>query len=150
MTYRSPIGVLEVGFCGAALASLRLCGDCPPGATAGCSPAEDGVRRWLDCYFSGRDPGFVPPLALRGTAFQRRVWRELLAIPYGHTTTYGELAHRVGCRSARAVGQAVGRNPVAIVVPCHRVVAADGLGGYAYGCDVKRALLAMERCGDGE
>lgn len=103
------------------------------------------LQDWLDIYFSGAVPDFVPPLHLVGTEFQTRVWQMLLAIPYGTTTTYGELARRLGPRmSAQAVGQAVGHNPVALVVPCHRVVAAHGLGGYAYGTEVKRRLLQHE------
>ena len=105
----------------------------------------DLACRWLDCYFSGHCPDFLPPLALQGTPFQRRVWRALMDIPYGATTTYGALARSVGCRSAQAVGQAVGRNPVAIIVPCHRVVGSDGtLTGYAYGLERKEYLLKLE------
>ena len=103
------------------------------------------VCRWLDCYFSGHCPDFLPPLALQGSPFQRRVWQALMDIPYGATVTYGALALRVGCRSAQAVGQAVGRNPVAIIVPCHRVVGGDGsLTGYAYGLERKEYLLRLE------
>jgi methylated-DNA-[protein]-cysteine S-methyltransferase len=103
------------------------------------------VCRWLDCYFSGHCPDFLPPLALQGTPFQCRVWQALMDIPYGATITYGALALRVGCRSAQAVGQAVGRNPVAIIVPCHRVVGGDGsLTGYAYGLERKEYLLRLE------
>jgi len=87
------------------------------------------------------------PLALAGTPFQRRVWEALAAIPYGHTVTYGTIATRIHAATAvRAVGAAIGRNPISIVVPCHRVVGADGsLTGYAGGVDRKRALLALER-----
>ena len=103
------------------------------------------VCRWLDLYFSGRKPDFLPPIKLIGTPFQRRVWQALMDIPYGTTTTYGALARRVGCRSAQAVGQAVGHNPVAIIVPCHRVIGSDGsLTGYAYGMERKEYLLRLE------
>ena len=103
------------------------------------------VCRWLDLYFSGRKPDFLPPIKLIGTPFQRHVWQALMDIPYGTTTTYGALARRVGCRSAQAVGQAVGHNPVAIIVPCHRVVGSDGtLTGYAYGLERKEYLLRLE------
>lgn len=106
----------------------------------------DEVRRWLDIYFSGREPDFMPPLLLRGTSFQQRVWEALLTIPYGQTVTYGELAHQLGCRSAQAVGGAVGRNPISIIVPCHRIVGTNGsLTGYAGGLDRKRALLQLEQ-----
>ena len=109
-------------------------------------PIFDEARRWLDIYFSGREPDFMPPLLLRGTSFQQRVWEALLTIPYGQTVTYGELAHQLGCRSAQAVGGAVGRNPIAIIVPCHRIVGTNGsLTGYAGGLDRKRALLQLEQ-----
>ena len=110
----------------------------------------DEARRWLDAYFTGADPGAVPPLDLAGTNFQRLVWSALLEVPYGTTSTYRGLARRVGERrgtptSARAVGGAVGRNPVLVIVPCHRIVGADGsLTGYAAGLDRKRRLLALE------
>ena len=88
----------------------------------------------------------MPPLSLKGTPFQQRLWEALLTIPYGHTVTYGELARRLGCRSAQAVGGAVGRNPISIIVPCHRVVGTNGnLTGYAAGLDRKRTLLELEQ-----
>ena len=108
------------------------------------------ARAWLDAYFAGDNPGRLPSLHLMGTQFQQRVWQLLLEIPYGQTTTYGalarELEHRFGSRaSARAVGGAVGRNPISIIVPCHRVLGADGaITGYAGGVDRKRALLKLE------
>ena len=96
-------------------------------------PALDAARRWLDVYFSGREPGFCVPLHLTGTVFQQSVWEILCAIPYGQTITYGEIAKRLaaqrGCAriSAQAVGGAVGRNPVSIIVPCHRVIGAGAV-----------------------
>lgn len=108
-------------------------------------PVLKDAARWLDICFSGRDPGFTPPLSLKGTPFRMGVWQELTRIPYGQTVTYGELAARVKCTSARAVGNAVGHNPVSLIVPCHRVIGADGkLTGYAGGTDRKKALLTME------
>jgi methylated-DNA-[protein]-cysteine S-methyltransferase len=105
------------------------------------------VREQLDAYFAGRRIGFDLELAERGTPFQRDVWRALAAIPHGETTTYAELARRIGRpKAVRAVGAANGANPWAIVVPCHRVIGADGsLTGYAGGLERKRALLALER-----
>ena len=106
----------------------------------------DDARRQLDAYFAGKRRSFSLVLAPHGTAFQQRVWRALLSIPYGHTITYAELARRVATpRAARAVGAANRANPIAIVIPCHRVVAANGIGGYAGGVEVKRKLLALER-----
>ena len=114
-------------------------------------PLFDEVRRWLDQYFSGREPDFMPPLHLIGTAFEREVWALLRAIPYGETTTYGAIAAQLARKralahmSAQAVGGAVGRNPISVIVPCHRVLGADGsLTGYAGGIERKRRLLALE------
>jgi methylated-DNA-[protein]-cysteine S-methyltransferase len=99
-------------------------------------------------YFAGDRRLFDVPLRLEGTPFQQRVWRELVRIPFGRTITYAELARRVGNPSAsRAVGNANGRNPISIIVPCHRVIGADGrLTGYAGGVDIKRRLLEWEQC----
>ncbi len=105
----------------------------------------DVVRRQLDEYFTARRQRFDIALAPHGTAFQRRVWQALCDIPFGQTITYAELARRVGKPgAARAVGQANGANPIAIIIPCHRVVAAGGIGGYAGGLEIKRKLLALE------
>jgi len=100
----------------------------------------------LDAYFSGRDVPFVVPLAPVGTPFQREVWTALREIPFGATASYAEIARRIGRpRAVRAVGAANARNPIAIFVPCHRVIGADGsLTGYAGGLERKRALLALE------
>ena len=109
------------------------------------SPCED-VRRQLSEYFEGQRTSFDLRLAPDGTAFQRRVWEELAQIPFGQRTTYGELARRIGRPAAfRAVGAANGANPIAIVIPCHRVVGSDGsLTGYGGGLPLKEWLLAHE------
>lgn len=101
----------------------------------------------LSAYFAGELTEFDLPLAPRGTTFQLRVWNALLEIPYGQTASYGELATAIGRPGAsRAVGAANGRNPIAVIVPCHRVIGADGsLTGYAGGVERKRALLELER-----
>jgi methylated-DNA-[protein]-cysteine S-methyltransferase len=105
------------------------------------------AARQLDTYAAGERTSFDIALAPRGTPWQRAVWQALLAIPYGETRSYGALAARLGRPgSARAVGAAVGRNPLTILIPCHRVVGADGsLTGFAGGLERKRALLAIER-----
>ena len=115
-------------------------------------PIFEEAKRWLDIYFSGREPDFMPPLHLTGTPFQEAVWEILLTIPYGATTTYGDMAKQLAAKrglphmSAQAVGGAVGRNPLAIIVPCHRCVGSKGqLTGYAGGLDKKKALLALEK-----
>jgi O-6-methylguanine DNA methyltransferase len=110
------------------------------------APNRDAIHQVLE-YLEGKRTDFDLPLDLRGTAFQQSVWRALLEIPYGETRTYRELAARVGRpKAVRAVGSANGANPVALVVPCHRVIATGGrLGGYGGGLEAKARLLAMER-----
>jgi O-6-methylguanine DNA methyltransferase len=110
-------------------------------------PLLDKARSELDEYFCGQRREFTLDLDLRGSDFQVRVWRALLDIPYGQTRSYAELSRAIGRDGAfRAVGSANGANPIAIIVPCHRVIAADGtLGGYAGGLDLKRRLLALEK-----
>ncbi len=114
-------------------------------------PVFEETLHWLDVYFSGRSPGFLPALNPRGTAFQKAVWGVLASIPYGSTTTYGQIARQLKEKIkrpgilARAVGSAVSRNPVSLLIPCHRVIGADGrLHGYAGGTDKKLWLLKME------
>ena len=115
-------------------------------------PLFEMAKGWLDIYFSGRKPDFTVPLHFFGTAFQREVWEILCTIPYGQTATYGEIAKQIAIKrglshmSAQAVGGAVGRNGISILVPCHRVVGTDGsLTGYAGGIAKKAALLALEK-----
>ena len=108
-------------------------------------PVLKDTATQLEEYFAGERTGFDVPMELDGTAFQKEVWRELTRIPYGETISYGELARRVGRpKGPRAVGQANGRNPIPIIVPCHRVLASNGIGGYGGGLTIKRALLAVE------
>lgn len=109
------------------------------------TPVLTETARWLDVYFSGKDPGFLPPLHPQGSPFRQTVWDILLTIPRGQTMTYGEIARRLGVRSAQAVGGAVGHNPISILIPCHRVVGSDGsLTGYAGGVERKARLLQLE------
>ena len=111
----------------------------------------DKTEHWLNLYFSGQEPSFTPLLHLRGTSFQRMVWRILLSIPWGKTMTYSEIAAQMAQRmgvssmSPQAVGNAVGYNPISLIIPCHRVIGADGsLTGYAGGIERKRFLLQSE------
>ncbi|MEO6741408.1 MAG: methylated-DNA--[protein]-cysteine S-methyltransferase, partial [Chthoniobacteraceae bacterium] len=106
------------------------------------------ARRQLEEYFAGTRQEFSIPLDAAGTEFQQSVWQTLRGIPYGATVSYGELARRIGNpRAVRAVGLANGRNPISIIVPCHRVIGADGsLTGYGGGLERKRFLLALEKC----
>ena len=150
--YDSPLGGITLASDGEALTGLWFDGQKYFADTLDTEHAEkrlpvfDEAVRWLDLYFGGEVPDFTPRLNPRGSAFRRRVWDALLAIPYGHTTTYGEIAKKLGCKSAQAVGGAVGRNPVSLLIPCHRVLGADGsLTGYAGGVDKKRSLLELEQ-----
>ena len=151
----SPLGPLTLIASGGALTGLYMNGRTPASAdAAGAAEDEDQdaavldeAVRQLSEYFGGQRQAFDLPLALEGTAFQRRVWDALLGIGYGQTVSYGELADEIGQpTAARAVGLANGRNPVSIIVPCHRVVGADGsLTGYGGGLDNKQRLLELER-----
>lgn len=113
-------------------------------------PVFDAAIKWLDIYFSGKCPDFPPPISVSGSPFQKAVWQELLSIPYGKLTTYGKIAEAVAAKSgksasAQAVGGAVGRNPISVIIPCHRVIGASGsLTGYAGGVDKKLSLLKLE------
>jgi methylated-DNA-[protein]-cysteine S-methyltransferase len=108
-------------------------------------PVLKDTATQLEEYFAGERTEFDVAMELDGTAFQREVWAELSRIPYGETISYGELARRVGRpKGPRAVGQANGKNPIPIIVPCHRVLASNGIGGYGGGLPMKRTLLAVE------
>ena len=129
--YSSPLGDIVLTSDGLALTGLRFA-ESTNGEPAQDIPPLADACRWLDLYFSGAKPDFTPLLAPQGTPFQQSVWREILAIPYGHTVSYGYIAQRLRCRSAQSVGGAVGRNPIALIIPCHRVIGSDGqLTGYA-------------------
>ncbi|GHU75297.1 methylated-DNA--protein-cysteine methyltransferase [Spirochaetia bacterium] len=151
---KSPVGLLTVASDGKNISGLWIEGQKYFARTLEketCEktlPVFDDLRKWLDVYFSGKSPGFMPPLAPRGTPFQQSVWKNLCTIPYGKTVSYGDIAARLTVRektSARAVGGAVGHNPISILVPCHRVIGKNGsLTGYAGGVDVKKKLLQLE------
>lgn len=156
-TYTSPLGAMTMGSDGTALTGLWFDGQrhfgstLKEGAERRALPVFDETVRWLEAYFAGEVPAAPPPLHLCGTAFQQAVWALLCTIPYGETTTYGALAQRVAAAlgvtsvSAQAVGGAVGRNPVSLIVPCHRVLSiGGGLTGYAAGLKRKAALLTLE------
>ena len=152
MRYTSPLGELLLASDGAALIGVWFCDQAHFAANLDEHTEEsDAVltetAQWLDRYFSGEEPGALPRLAPRGTDFQKDVWQKLLEIPRGETTTYGAIAETLQS-SARAVGGAVGRNPISILIPCHRVMGArGGLTGYAGGIERKQALLQLEYAG---
>ena len=139
----TPIGRLWLATTDGGLGSIAFHG--PAGATSDDALLREAEEQ-LSAYFAGELTRFELPLAPRGTEFQRRVWDAVAAVPYGTTTTYSRLAASISRpRATRAVGAANGRNPLPIVVPCHRVIGASGaLTGYGGGLDVKRALLALE------
>lgn len=144
-TYDSPVGLLYMVDDGGKLISVSL-GLPPQGAMAKMTDVLQETIKQLTEYFAGERCSFSLPLELRGTPFQVSVWKALLDIPYGQTQSYGQLAASIGSpRSARAVGGANHRNPLLIVVPCHRVIGSNGsLTGFAGGIDVKIALLRLE------
>ena len=156
--YNSPLGNITLASNDNALIGLWFDGQKNFGSTLGDDyeekplPVFDRTAAWLDIYFDGRIPDFTPDIALNGTDFRREVWDILMTIPYGQTMTYGEIAGKIAHKrgvpsiSAQAVGGAVGRNPISIIVPCHRVIGASGsLTGYARGIERKAALLKIER-----
>lgn len=149
--YDSPLGPLTIAAENNALTALVIAGQkyedrhLSGEGRKRQTPVLAKARDWLDRYFAGKRPDPAQlPLSPKGTAFQQRVWWELLTIPYGRTESYGSLAARLGS-SARAVGSAVGRNPISVIIPCHRIVGADGsLCGYAGGLENKKKLLKLE------
>lgn len=147
----TALGVLTLVSDGAGLAGLYFenhkVGGPPADALAGADKIIDATRRQLDEYLAGKRRIFDLPLAPKGAAFQMRVWEALKTIEFGAHTSYGALAAELGIpKAARATGTAIGRNPVSIIIPCHRVIGASGaLTGYVGGMERKKALLAFER-----
>ena len=157
MHYRSPLGEILLAADKGGLTGLWFDGqncfarDLPAERVEQNTPTLSEVKRWLDIYFTGKEPDFMPPLHPIGSAFRRSVWDILLRIPYGQTTTSGEIAQQLAEKqgrpriAAQAVGGAVGHNKISIIIPCHRVVGTNGsLTGYAGGIDKKVKLLEWE------
>ena len=156
--YSSPLGGIllaadEIGLTGSWFDGEKYFADNLPAEHAERqTPILAEAARWLDIYFTGKEPGFTPPLHPIGSPFRRAVWEILLQIPYGQTTTYGEIARQLAEKqglekmSAQAVGGAVGHNEISVIIPCHRVVGTSGsLTGYAGGIGKKVKLLELER-----
>lgn len=156
--YNSPIGSITLASRNDALIGLWFDGQKYFGSTLAGQYEEKELPvfietvQWLDTYFNGKVPDLIPPLLLETTPFRKAVWEILLSIPYGQTITYGEIAGKIAKQeglpsmSAQAVGGAVGHNPISIIIPCHRVIGADGsLTGYAGGIDKKIKLLTLEK-----
>lgn len=155
--YNSPLGGIllsadEIGLTGLWFENAKYFADnLPENYTEQETPVLTETKRWLDIYFTGIKPDFMPPLHPVGSEFRRSVWEILLQIPYGQTTTYGEVARQLAKEqgvtkmSAQAIGGAVGHNKISIIIPCHRVVGTNGsLTGYAGGIDKKVKLLELE------
>lgn len=158
--YTSPLGEITLASDGEALTGLWFDGQKYFGASLEGKniekklPVIEQTIQWLDIYFSGKEPDFLPQLFMKTTLFRKAVWEVMLTIPFGQTMTYGEIAKRIvqqkgiSKMSAQAVGGAVGHNAISLIIPCHRVVGANGsLTGYAGGIDRKVQLLAMEKGG---
>jgi methylated-DNA-[protein]-cysteine S-methyltransferase len=149
-TIESPIGLLTLAGRDSALTNLRMVDQTYEPSRVGWMLDHDAFAdavEQLEAYFAGELTDFDIEMDMRGTEFQQRVWKALLTIPYGETRSYGEIAEQVGAPgAARAVGLANGHNPIAIIVPCHRVVGASGsLTGYGGGLDRKKTLLDLEK-----
>ena len=156
--YDSPLGGITIASNGEAITGLwfegqKYFGDTLPEQYEEKKlPVFEEAKRWLDIYFQGKEPDFMPPLLMETTPFRKAVWEIMLEIPYGKTMTYGEIADRIAKQkgisrmSAQAVGGAVGHNSISLMIPCHRVVGMDGsLTGYAGGIDKKVRLLSLEK-----
>ena len=145
----TTLGVLELCFAGEYLTGLKILDDTNDNPNAVATPLHQQYAVQLADFLAGERVAFDIPIDFqKGTAFEREVWNALVEIPYGATITYGELARRIGkdAKFSRAVGRAVGQNPIAIVVPCHRVIGKNGaLTGYAWGVDRKSFLLDLEQ-----
>ena len=151
-TYDSPLGQMQLCCDGTHLTAVTFVGQkyedkhISKDAEYGYHLVLEQTKEWLSQYFDGKIPSFLPPMEPMGTPFQKKVWDLLLQIPYGETITYGELAKRLNCKAAQAVGGAVGNNPISILIPCHRVVGSNGtLTGYAGGVEKKEILLKLEK-----
>ena len=156
--YMSPLGGITIASDGEALTGLWFDGqkyfeaNLPEEHEEKKLEIFDMTDKWLDIYFSGKEPDFTPPLSMKTTEFRKRVWKILLTIPYGKTMTYGEIAERIAKdngrakMSAQAVGGAVGHNSISLIIPCHRVIGTNGsLTGYAGGIEKKKKLLELEK-----
>lgn len=154
--YLSPLGLLSIAADGLGLTELCFASGqnerrAHGHTDANTVPVINQTKRWLDIYFGGKEPGFMPPVHMTGTPFRMEVWNILRTIPYGETVTYGDIAKEIAKRrglkkmSAQAIGGAVGHNKIGIIIPCHRVVGANfDLVGYAAGLDRKILLLEYE------
>ena len=139
--YHSPVGVLKIVSDGQAIIEISVS---EPAEAVGDLLTHKAVQQ-LKEYFEGRRKSFSLPVKPSGTEFQKKIWQTLTAIPYGEAISYGQVAELSGNKKAcRAVGNAVGRNPILIVIPCHRVKAADGIGGFSAGIKVKEFLIELE------
>jgi methylated-DNA-[protein]-cysteine S-methyltransferase len=155
LSYQSPMGNFVIAARGGKIVELLVETDeviCNTDAFS--QPVLLLAKNWLDAYFSKKTTLSLLPLAPEGTAFQQRVWQECMRVPFGQTISYGDLAKQVAAlmnkprMSAQAVGQALSKNPILLMIPCHRVVAKGGLGGFSSGLELKTSLLYHEKALD--
>ena len=146
--YKSPVGILEITADERAVTEVYILKECPFKMQTSTNPIIVETCKQFDEYFAGKRQEFNLPLSPQGgTPFQQTVWKQLQEIPYGKTISYAQLAQAINNpKACRAVGSANGKNPISIIIPCHRVIAADGsLGGYASGLVIKKQLLDLEK-----
>ncbi|WP_373217154.1 methylated-DNA--[protein]-cysteine S-methyltransferase [Ruminococcus sp. 5_1_39BFAA] len=148
--YESPIGTLRISEKDGFITGIALNSERPGDSAEGSTPLLEEAVKQLGEYFDKKRRDFSLPLKPEGTLFQQKAWEALLKIPYGSTISYGDEGRMIDCTCARAVGGANGRNPIIIVIPCHRVIRNDGtIGGYTGGVEIKEYLLDLE-CGEGK
>ena len=142
-TFSSPLGMLEITEEDGALVSILFVSSSTP-PTPSSTPLLSKAKKEMEEYFRGERSSFTLPLSPKGTPFQKKVWEITSTIGYGETKSYGEIAEIMGSKAYRAIGSALGANPLPIVIPCHRVKAKASIGGYSGGLDKKRILLSIE------
>ena len=144
--YISPVGFLKIEADERAITGVYILRNAPDRRLLSTNPLIKEACKQFDEYFAGERRDFDLPLSPKGTPFQEKVWKQLQEIPYGKTISYAQLAQAVeNPKACRAVGSANGKNPISIIIPCHRVVASTGLGGYSSGLDIKIQLLELEK-----
>ena len=145
--HQSPVGILEIKAGDKAITEVNMLKKEPVKMQTSTNPVIVETCKQLDEYFAGKRQTFDLPLSTKGTPFQQTVWKQLQKIPYGRAISYSRLAQEINNpKACRAVGSANGKNPIPIIIPCHRVIASDGgLGGYTGGLDIKKQLLDLEK-----
>ena len=141
--FSSPLGMLEITEEDGELVSILFVSSSTP-PTPPSTPLLSKAKKEMEEYFRGERSSFTLPLSPKGTPFQEKVWRELLKIKYGERISYGEIGERIGSKAYRAIGNACGKNPIPLIIPCHRVVGKNNLGGFSLGIELEKKLLDIE------